>query len=55
MTKVFIMEYERGWGNKIDEVKEFKTREDAEAFCKEYNSKNTSESAPDWYMQAEIQ
>ena len=27
--------------------------EDAEAFTKEFNARNTAESTPDWYMQVE--
>jgi hypothetical protein len=54
MVKVNIIESERGWGRKIDEVKEFDTLELAEAFCTEYNSRNTEATAPDWYMQAEV-
>lgn len=29
MIKVYMIESERGWGSKIDEVKEFPTREEA--------------------------
>lgn len=52
MEKVFIIESERGWGQKVDEVKEFATREEAVRFCSEFNSKNISDSVPDWYMVA---
>jgi glutaredoxin-related protein len=52
--RVAIIESERGWGRKIDDVKEFDTMEEAETFIKEYNSYNTSPTAPDWYMQAEL-
>lgn len=54
MFKVNIIESERGWGRKIDSVKEFPTEKQAKDFIKEYNKDNTSESAPDWYMQAEL-
>ena len=54
-TKVYIWEFERGWGSKIDEVKEFPTREEAEAFAKEFNSANTSPTVPDWYMVAKVE
>ena len=53
-VRVAIIESERGWGRKIDEVKEFDTLIQAQAFIKEYNSYNTSPTAPDWYMQAEL-
>jgi len=54
MIKVEIREYERGWGNKVDAVKEFDTLEEAQEFCKDFNSVNDSEYAPDWYMAASI-
>lgn len=50
--KVKIEEYERGWGSKIDEIKEFDTVEQANDFIKEFNKKNTDTVAPDWYMVA---
>lgn len=53
-VKVAIIESERGWGRKIDEIKTFPTLDKAQAFIKEYNSYNTSTTAPDWYMQAEL-
>jgi hypothetical protein len=52
VVKVAIIESERGWGQKIDEVKEFETQEEAVKFCKEYNKDLPSGNAPDWYMQA---
>lgn len=57
MTKVFIIESERGWGQKVDEVKEFPTPQEAEAFCREYNSKHNppGDVAPDWYMYARME
>ena len=58
-VKVAIVESERGWGQKIDEIKKFDTKEEAEAFIKEYNKPNEDDYAktkrvPDWYMQAEL-
>lgn len=50
--KVNIWEYERGWGSRIDEVKEFDTRELAVDFIDRFNSKNTDIVVPDWYMVA---
>lgn len=54
MKKVLIIESERGWGQKVDEVKEFSTTQEAEAFCREYNRKYnpSSDIVPDWYMYA---
>ena len=54
MVKVHIVESERGWGARLDEVKEFATVELAEAFVAEFNSLNTEDTVPDWYMRAEI-
>jgi hypothetical protein len=54
MVKVLIIESERGWGQRVDEVREFSTREEAEEFVKEYNSHNNLPYVPDWYMRAEI-
>lgn len=50
--EVEIIESERGWGQKVDERKYFKTAEDADQFCKEYNAKNNLPTVPDWYMYA---
>ena len=58
MWKVTIIESERGWGRKIDEVKTFAKFEDAKAFQTKFNQPNEEDYAktkrvPDWYMQAE--
>jgi hypothetical protein len=53
-VKVRIIESERGWGQKVDEVKEFDTREEASDFCGTFNLRNDQISVPDWYMYAEI-
>lgn len=46
-------EFERGWGNKRDDLLEFDTAEERDAWCVAYNLKyNTAASAPDWYMKA---
>ncbi len=50
--KVEIIESERGWGLKIDEVKYFDSEASAKAFCREYNKDNTLDYTPDWYMVA---
>lgn len=50
---VAIIESERGWGQKVDEVKEFKTFRKAEKFVTKFNAKNTEEKVPDWYMYAQ--
>ena len=48
-----IWESERGWGRKIDEVKEFKTKKARDKFIVKFNSKNNEPTTPDWYMFAE--
>ena len=53
-VSVEIIESERGWGQKVDEVKTFEDCATAEAFVREYNSKNTATETPDWYMYARI-
>lgn len=58
-TKVQIIESERGWGQRVDETKEFESYESAETYCREYNRKHnppvaSTVSAPDWYMYAHI-
>jgi hypothetical protein len=50
--KVEIIESERGWGTKIDEVKYFDSEESAKFFCANFNKDNKPGPAPDWYMQA---
>lgn len=54
MTTVHIIESERGWGAKVDEVKEFPNYQAAKEFCDEFNAKNNLSYVPDWYMHAEI-
>lgn len=51
--KVNIIESERGWGQKIDEVKYFDNEVEAKSFVREFNSKNDKPYVPDWYMYAE--
>jgi hypothetical protein len=48
-----LIESERGWGQRVDEIKEFKTEKARDKFIKEFNAQNTAPSAPDWYMYAE--
>lgn len=51
--KVNIIESERGWGQKIDEVKEFDDYEKAVDFIKTENAKNDKDEVPDIYWYAE--
>lgn len=50
--KVIIIESERGWGTKVDEVKYFDNEGEARRFVSEYNSDLPDGPAPDWYMMA---
>lgn len=52
MWKVIIIESERGWGRRVDEVKEFTERDKADAFVEKFNSVNDKDTVPDWYMYA---
>lgn len=56
MIKVFIIESEAGWGQKVDSTLEFSTKEEAEAYCREYNNKHNPimDKTPDWYMYAKM-
>ena len=51
--RVDLIEYERGWGSKIDETLYFDNEEEARQYCKDFNAKNTAKEAPDWYMIAD--
>lgn len=57
MFKALIIESERGWGSKIDEVRTFPTKEERDKFVDEYNLKYNPNMGkgpvPDWYMIAE--
>ena len=50
--RVNIIESERGWGQKVDDIKFFDDESKANKFVKEYNSKNDLPYVPDWYMYA---
>lgn len=51
--RVTVIESERGWGQKVDMYRRFATEEEEKAWQREFNSANTSKTAPDWYMQAQ--
>jgi len=51
---VEIIESERGWSQRIDDVKVFKTMADAAKYVKEFNTLNDKPNVPDWYMYARI-
>lgn len=54
-VRVRVWEYERGWGSRLDDTLYFDTKEEAEAYCKDFNKDNTAAVAPDWYMVARIE
>jgi len=51
--RVLVIESERGWGQRVDEVKTFKTKAKANKFVKDFNARNNKTTVPDWYMYAE--
>ena len=51
--RVDLIEYERGWGSKIDETIYFDNEAEAREYASTFNSKNTAKEVPDWYMIAE--
>lgn len=44
--KVIIIESEAGWGQRVDEVKEFDDRATAEEFVKDFNKDNNEPVTP---------
>lgn len=50
---VTIIESERGWGQRVDEVKEFGDYDAARKFVDEFNAENDKDEVPDWYMYAQ--
>ena len=45
-----VIESERGWGQRIDEIKEFDTPAERDAFIVDFNKNNNLPQTPDWYM-----
>jgi hypothetical protein len=54
LWRVEIIESERGWGSKLGETKFFDNQNEAEEFCKTYNSENKEKIVPDWYMYSRV-
>ena len=50
--KVYFWEYERRWGSRLDFISEYDTYEEAAKVINEFNSENTDDPVPDWYMVA---
>ena len=51
--RVDLIEYERGWGSKVDEVLYFDNEEEAREYARAFNARNTATTVPDWYMIAD--
>ena len=51
--RVDLIEYERGWGSKIDETIYFDNETEARKYCEDFNARNYDDEVPDWYMIAE--
>jgi hypothetical protein len=51
--RVRYTEYERGWGSRPDGFTDFESLDEATAHQIQFNSQNTADAAPDWYMIAE--
>jgi len=50
--RVFLFESERGWGQD-SWTEDYNTHAEAKERIRSVNAKNTSPTAPDWYMIAE--
>ena len=51
--RVDTIEFERGWGSRVDETLYFDNEEEARKVCDDFNAGNTATTVPDWYMVAE--
>ena len=51
--RVDLLEYERGWGSKVDETLYFDNEPEAREYVRTFNAKNTATTVPDWYMVAD--
>ena len=56
--RVDIVEYERGWGSKIEESIYYDNAEEAKTYVQNYNDAHNpplkfGEPVPDWYMVAQ--
>jgi len=49
---VTIIESERGWGQRVDDVKDFDSMDAAWDFVNKFNEGNNKDVVPDWYMRA---
>lgn len=51
--RVDVIEYERGWGSKVDGVLYFDNKDEAVKYCEDFNARYYDNEVPDWYMIAE--
>jgi hypothetical protein len=51
--RVDLIEYERGWGSKVDDTLYFDNEAEAREYVKTFNARNTATTVPDWYMIAD--
>jgi hypothetical protein len=51
--RVDLIEYERGWGSKVDETLYFDNEAEAREYASTFNARNTATTVPDWYMIAD--
>jgi hypothetical protein len=51
--RVDLIEYERGWGSKIDDTLYFDNEAEARKYAADFNARNCDNEVPDWYMIAE--
>ena len=52
--EVVLIEYERGWGSRIDDRIYFDNIVEAKEYVERFNARNTEKIVPDWYMIAEF-
>lgn len=52
--KVEIIESEKGWGQRVDEVRYFPTREKAQKFIDKHNEQNKEAYVPHYYFYARL-
>lgn len=51
--RVDLIEFERGWGSKVDDVIYFDNEAEARKYAADFNARNCDNEVPDWYMIAE--
>lgn len=52
--RVDLIEYERGWGSRVEDSIYFATEDEAKDWAHDYNeTHNTETTVPDWYMVAD--